>query len=195
VLVRDALRHGRRSRRRRSRDCGMGGAKADTPGDGLVRPVTAQRMPVEIERKFLILVAPEESPTTSARIRQGYLAAGADGEVRLRDSDGSFTLTVKSGEGVARGEAEIPLTVEQFERLWPATGGRRVEKRRTRVPLGDLVAEVDTYEGRLGGLVVVEVEFASLDEARAFVPPEWCGREVTCDAAYKNASLALRGRP
>jgi adenylate cyclase len=150
---------------------------------------------MEIERKFLLAEAPRDAGGASARLRQGYLAAGPGGEARVRDADGALTLTVKSGSGMERHEAEVPLMPEQFAALWPATEGRRIQKRRTLVPLDGLIAEVDEYEGGLAGLLVVEVEFASLEEARAFTPPEWFGREVTDDAAYKNASLALEGRP
>ena len=150
---------------------------------------------MEIERKFLVRMAPEVEGAVSKRLRQGYLASGHDGEVRVRDAGGSLTLTVKTGSGMVRGETEITLTPEQFEALWPATDGRRVEKVRTLVPVGGRVAELDMYEGRLAGLRVVEVEFDSTGDAEAFAPPDWFGREVTGDAAYKNASLALKGRP
>lgn len=33
-------------------------------------------------------------------------------------------------------------------------------------------AELDIYDGKLKGLVTVEVEFGSVDEAAAFVPPK-----------------------
>jgi adenylate cyclase len=89
----------------------------------------------------------------------------------------------------------VSLAAEQFETLWPATSGRRVEKRRYLLGIKGFVAEVDVYEGALAGLEVVEVEFADKDEAEAFVPPPWFGREVTEDAGYKNASLAMNGRP
>jgi CYTH domain-containing protein len=151
-------------------------------------------MPAEIERKFLVRLMPP-GPDASVAVRQGYLATGRDTEVRVRDAGGSATLTVKSGTGLARTETEVPLTAEQFGALWPATEGRRVEKRRSVIPVGDLSAELDVYEGGLDGLTVVEVEFESLDAAAGFAAPEWFGREVTGDDSYKNASLATRGRP
>jgi CYTH domain-containing protein len=150
---------------------------------------------MEIERKFLVRRVPDAPSAISARLRQGYLASGSEGEVRVRDAAGSLTLTVKSGAGLARAETEIDLTPEQFDVLWPATAGRRIEKVRTRQPVGAFTAEVDVYEGDLAGLVVVEVEFPSRDTAADFEAPEWFGTEVTEDAGYKNASLALRGRP
>ena len=150
---------------------------------------------MEIERKFLVAELPT-GDFPSSHIRQGYVAVAADGgEVRVRDRDGACLLTVKHGVGVVREEHETPISAELFEALWPATEGRRVEKRRLLVPLGPLAAEVDVFEGALAGLVVAEVEFASLEEARAFTPPAWFGADVSDDRRYKNQSLALHGAP
>ena len=76
-------------------------------------------------------------------------------------------------------EVERQLDADEAEALWPHTAGRRLEKRRHRVPLGDVVAEVDVYGGALDGLLVVEVEFPSEAAAAAFVAPPWFGEEVT----------------
>ncbi len=151
----------------------------------------------EVERKFLVDRVPAEvCAVESVRIRQGYLAVSSESEVRIRDSDGDYTLTVKSGRGIERAESEVQLLGTQFEKLWPMTEGHRVEKRRMRVALEDgLVAELDVYEGGLEGLVTVEVEFASRREADEFVPPSWFGEDVSEDHRYKNASLARFGSP
>jgi adenylate cyclase len=166
---------------------------------------------VEIERKFLVSGLPSglsgvpeglsgvpEGLSEGVALDQGYLVIGEGGlsEARLRREPGRLSLTVKHGHGLARGEYEVELSVEQFDALWPATSGRRLEKTRSRVPLWDgLVAEVDVYAGALAGLSVVEVEFSSESEAAAFVPPDWFGREVTEDDRYKNRRLATDGIP
>jgi adenylate cyclase len=154
---------------------------------------------VEIERKFRVERLPHGELEAASRtnIVQGYLVVGADGaEARVRRRDGAGTLTVKRGRGLARGEAEVALSDEQFDSLWPLTEGRRIEKTRYELPLDrGLVAEVDVYAGALAGLVVVEVEFGGEAEAAAFDAPAWFGPEVTDDDAYKNRSLAVDGRP
>ena len=150
---------------------------------------------MEIERKFLVREVPAGDHPAS-HIRQGYVAIASDGgEVRVRDRGGDCTLTVKHGVGVVREEHETVISADLFEALWPSTEGRRVEKRRVLVPLGRLTAEVDVFEGALAGLVVAEVEFATLEEAEAFVAPAWFGPEVSEDERYKNQSLALHGAP
>jgi adenylate cyclase len=150
---------------------------------------------VEVERKFLVPHPPELEGTESDEIEQGYLAVGADGEVRLRRKGDQPLLTAKRGSGISRDEAEVELDREAFERLWPLTEGRRLHKRRHVIPHGDLKIEVDVYEGDLEGLVVAEIEFDSEEEARGFEPPDWIGEEVTGDVRYLNETLATRGRP
>lgn len=151
---------------------------------------------MEIERKFLVTEPPRSlEAAPSVAILQGYLATGPDGEVRLRGAREVFTLTVKSGAGLVREERETPLTREQFDILWPATTGRRLEKRRYLVAADPLTYEIDVYDGALAGLTIAEVEFPGLDEALAFTPPDWFGAEVTEDVTYTNASLAMHGVP
>jgi adenylate cyclase len=157
----------------------------------------------EIERKFLLADFPVEKASDSRHIEQGYLATGCGPadllavSVRLRRVDGEAAfLTVKAGSGVARTEVELALTPSQFEALWPLTEGRRLTKTRYRVPLfGSVVAEVDTYEGSLKGLAIVEVEFSSKAQAKAFGQPAWFGKEVTEDPRYQNSALAISGIP
>lgn len=107
---------------------------------------------MKIERKFLVQSRPPDlGQYPSAFLRQGYLASGPEGEVRIRSA---------------------------------GTPSR----------LGAHAYEFDEYFGALGGLMTVEVEFETADDALAFEPPTWFGTEVTEDESYKNAALVL-GRP
>jgi len=94
-----------------------------------------------------------------------------------------------------RQEAEFMMSPQSFQRLWPLTQGRRLQKVRYDIEHADLVWEVDVYQKKMAGLKVVEIEFASEEEAAAFVVPVWFGREVTRDERYKNKNLALSGTP
>jgi CYTH domain-containing protein len=151
---------------------------------------------MEIEKKFVVRDLPAPQRLAEGEpIRQGYLAVGDNEEVRLRAKGALFFLTVKTGRGLVRGEYEVVLDATAFETLWPATEGRRLEKTRHRVPVAGGTAEVDVFGGTLSGLALVEVEFASVDEAQSFDPPPWFGAEVTEDDRYVNRSLACNGRP
>ena len=150
---------------------------------------------MEVERKFLVSEPPELDGSDADEIDQGYLAIGADGEVRVRRKGDRLLLTVKRGAGLSRQEAEVELDRRSFDELWPLTEGRRLHKRRHLVPHGALSVEVDVYDGDLEGLVVAEIEFPSEEEARAFDPPDWLGEEVTGDRRYLNETLATEGAP
>ena len=114
----------------------------------------------------------------------------------MRRRDAHAWLTVKSGGGRARVEEEIEIDSDRFERLWPLTEGRRVEKTRYEIPAGGgLVIELDVYAGALHGLVTAEVEFPSEEVAEAFTAPDWLGPDVTDDPRYKNQRLARDGAP
>jgi CYTH domain-containing protein len=152
--------------------------------------------PVEVERKWLVHTPPDLTAHQGKAVTQGYIALAEDGtEVRLRQIGEQFFQTVKSEGGLVRGEIEVELTKQQFEALWPATAGRRLEKTRYRVPWAGKQVEIDVYYGSLAGLVVAEVEFTSADESIPFTAPPWFGTEVTEDEAYKNVHLALHGKP
>ena len=69
--------------------------------------------------------------------------------------------------------------------------GRTIVKCRYRIPIGKYVAEVDKYLEDLEGLLVVEVEFNSLEDANNFEVPNWFGKEITEDLRYKNDNLAI----
>ena len=152
---------------------------------------------MEVERKYLLAAPPEGLDThESGRLEQGYLALDPAGaEVRVRRKGAKHMLTVKTGAGLARGEEEVALDAADFDRLWPLTEGRRVEKERFRLGGGGNGVELDVYRGALDGLVVAEIEFDSDKESEEFDPPAWLGREVTGDERFANQRLAVQGRP
>lgn len=151
--------------------------------------------PQEIERKFLVAAMPDLTAARRASLRQGYVTRPEDSiELRLRQSDATFVLCVKAGEGIVRSEREIALDAAQFDHLWPQTEGRRIEKVRWTGPLDhDLSFELDLFSGDLAPLALVEVEFTSRAQAEAFDPPAWFGPEVSDDPRFRNKALALSG--
>ncbi len=155
-----------------------------------------QRAPagVEIERKYLLSRLPERArEETPAEIDQGYLPGEQIQErvrrIVTRGGTGWFR-TVKLGAGVVRQEFEEPISEALFAALWPLTEGRRVRKRRYKVPDGALTWEVDEFLDR--ELALAEVELPAPDLVPAL--PEWLAsavvREVTDDPAYLNLNLA-----
>ena len=150
---------------------------------------------VEIERKFLVPLAPDWlSDHRAAEIEQGYLAIEGDEiEVRLRRLEERTFLTVKRGQGRRRIETEIEISSEGFAELWPLTEGRRIMKARHYVPSEAGMIEVDVYTGSLEGLIIAEIEFGSEELSESFGPLAWMGAEVTGKRAYANKNLATQG--
>lgn len=142
----------------------------------------------EIERKFYCDPVRRVGKRLSVqRIEQAYLDDTGGTELRLRRPGN--VLTLKNGRGLQRFEWEVILSSGEFEQLWPRTASR-VGKVRERYAWKAHTLEVDRYEGRLEGLVVAEVEFASVEQARDFKLPPVLGPEVTWDPRFKNRALA-----
>ena len=72
--------------------------------------------------------------------------------------------------------------------------GRILTKRRYEIPIEGtaLTIELDIFSGVYEGLILAEVEFPTEEEALAFVPPSWFGREVTYSGEYQNSVLAMK---
>lgn len=164
--------------------------------------VKQKKPPIEIERKFLVASLPEDvylSEMHSERIEQGYLANGSGkNTVRIRKKGDKYFETVKQKYGLnpaERMELEIELTEEQFNTLWPATEGKRVEKTRYYIPYEETVIELDVFEGDNAGYMLAEVEFPNVIDADLFVPPDWLGPDVTADGHFGNAHIAKTGFP
>lgn len=154
-------------------------------------------VPLEIERKFLVASLPPLDGLATQTVRQGYVTTSQDSvELRLRQKGAAWFLTVKSDGTLSRTEYETAISQAQFDTLWPATEGRRIEKTRHTGRLdGGEVFELDIFLGALAPLLLVEVEFTSAASAVGFAPPAWFGADVTMDKRYKNKSLASHGRP
>jgi CYTH domain-containing protein len=150
---------------------------------------------MEIERKYLVPQLPGQLEQYPAKkIAQGYLNISP--VIRIRRSDDEYYLTYK-GEGLmVREEYNLPLTREAYEHLLPKIDGLLIEKTRYLIALsGGLTAELDVFEGSLAPLVLVEVEFDTVEAANSFCPPDWFGEDVTNSGKYHNSTLSRQGLP
>lgn len=147
---------------------------------------------MEIERKYLVKSLPENlEQYEQKRISQGYICTNP--VVRIRRSNDDYFLTYKSCGLMAREEYEMPLTAEAYEHMLPKIDGILIDKIRYMIPLNEKhVAELDIFQGTLTPLRLVEVEFESIEEANAFVPPAWFGDDVTNSGEYHNSNLSKK---
>lgn len=147
-------------------------------------------MPVEIERKFLVEGDEWRSLGSGELYRQGYLVTEPDRTVRVRVVGDRAYLTIKGiSTGVSRLEYEYEIPLADAETLLDTLCMRPlIEKTRYRIPIGDLVWEVDEFAGENVGLVLAEVELT--DEAQTVTLPDWIGLEVSDDPRYFNSYLS-----
>ena len=153
-------------------------------------------MTLEIERKFLVETdAWRDAVESSQAIVQAYVAVDGDASMGVGIYDETRAeLTVKVGvSAMTRHEFEYATPVADARAMSEASRGRLIEKIRHILTIGGFVWEVDAYEGRLAGLVTAEVEMGSESDDPAL--PAWLGREVTGEAAWSNAMLAINGWP
>ncbi len=145
-------------------------------------------MGTEIERKFLVTGEAWKVPGPGVRFRQGYLSSDPWRVVRVRIAGDTAALTVKGRSvGSRRAEFEYGIPLEDARQLLEICEQPLIEKTRYRVPVGNLVWEIDEFHGANQGLAVAECELESEDQD---VPkPDWVGQEVTSDPRYFNSNL------
>lgn len=149
-------------------------------------------MAKEIERKFLVsdrrwrALADE-----GVAIRQAYVVAQEDRSLRVRlYGDGRARLTLKVGHAaLVRDEYEFAIDPAEAEDMLRHRVGNVIEKVRYKVPYGKHLWEIDVYGGVHSGLVIAEVELASIHDEPEM--PNWIGREVTGESRYSNQAMAF----
>ena len=127
---------------------------------------------MEIERKWLIEGFPAGLPLVAqAAMRQGYIATAP--AVRIRESTN---------------EAETPIDKALFQRLEAFIGKPLVTKafRAYALPGGETLEVSLVDEGLPTQFFYAEVEFPTVEAARAFTPPQGIGlgREMTEDEGF-----------
>ena len=144
---------------------------------------------MEIERKFIPETLPENLDSYKHhKIEQAYLNTAP--VVRIRKQDDDYILTYKSGGMMAREEYNLPLDEKSYNHLLKKADGNIISKTRYIIPIQDgLIAELDVFEGKFEGMLLVEVEFESIEQANSFEPPEWFGEDVTESKFFHNSYL------
>lgn len=157
-------------------------------------------MATEIERKFLVdpsaIWSTLETCETMRIIRQYYIVSSKEVAVRLRLDEGEdhAVLAVKNGINPMKMnevEFKIPRT-DYFKRLHEKTGFE-ISKTRYLLEFENRTWELDEFHGQLEGLMVAEIEADDAESITSF--PDWAVEEVTFDTSFKNAVMAVKGKP
>jgi CYTH domain-containing protein len=149
------------------------------------------------QRRFLLPSLPRTLARGTARLVEEHYLAGT--RLRLRrsispaavgpaeltlgqrmravsDRVSRVTLTEHIGEPLYAVLARLPADLLVWRQYWMDLSGRR--------------CSVDVFEGELAGLVLAQVEFGSVTEARRFPPPVYAVAEVTGDQRFCEEALA-----
>lgn len=148
-------------------------------------------IPVEHERRFLVVGNEWRREAVPSPIRQGYLGGSGRVSVRVRRRGEQAFLTLKSkSRGASRVEFEYPIPAEHADYLLSWGCDRLpIEKVRYEVTWGGRLWEIDEFQGANRGLVLAEIELDHPDEPLDF--PSWIGREITGDTRFSNSHLYL----
>ena len=133
-------------------------------------------MAKEIERKFLVADDSWRKGAMGKPYCQGYIAtAQADQSVRVRIAGERGYLTIKGPpQGLTRAEFEYEIPLGDAQAMLETLCQRPfIEKVRYRLPIGEVVWEIDEFEGANAGLIVAEIEMQS--EELPFERPDWLG--------------------
>ncbi len=143
---------------------------------------------MEIEKKFTVRSIPKLDEYDHRKIEQAYINRRPT--LRIRRQDDEYYFTYKGDGLMAREEYNLPLNEEAYYHLKEKADGKVITKTRYLIPYGGYTIELDVFEGELSPLVIAEVEFPSIEEAKSFTPPEWFDKDVTSDPKYQNSNLS-----
>jgi CYTH domain-containing protein len=177
-----------------------------TPLEPLPANDVASTVPLEIERKYLLLETPDlEHPTLLAGVRleyeTTYLKREGEWKERVRqveDPTGTHYYHTRKRRlhGIVQEEDEREVSFVEYETLRARRDPVRVVVKKTRIkfPYQERIWELDLYhEPVAAARLEVELE----DERDRPEPPVFLGslREVSADRRYSDRSLAKHGQP
>ncbi|SVC01778.1 uncharacterized protein METZ01_LOCUS254632 [marine metagenome] len=146
-------------------------------------------MPLEIERKFLVVSDDYRLTAKLVDIKQAYLSVDDNMAIRIRVEGIQASINIKSKKSErVNHEFEYVIPLDEAQFLIKMSPYLIIEKTRYLVEYKGKSWEVDEFHGDNEGLTVAEIELD--EENEEFDMPSWLGDEVTADYRYLNSSLA-----
>ena len=150
---------------------------------------------IELELTFLAKRLPQEIKSVKPeRLIDIYIPERSlHPRLRLRQMGTSYEVTKKTplddGDASAQTEHTIKLDKDEFEAL-ASCSSRKVVKDRYRILLEGSQAELDVFQDKLHGLVLIDFEFASEADKATFTPTAACLVDVTQETFIAGGKLA-----
>ena len=146
-------------------------------------------MPLEIERKYLVVSDDYKLSARIVEIKQAYLSIDENMTIRVRLEGIQASINIKSKESERiNNEFEYVIPLDEAQSLIRMSPYPLIEKTRHVVEYQGKIWEVDEFHADNEGLTVAEIELD--DENEVFKSPPWLGEEVTADYRYLNSNLA-----
>jgi CYTH domain-containing protein len=148
---------------------------------------------IELERTFLLRNIPGLKGCGRIEVEDLYIPKVVNHPtVRIRKIGSRMEITkktpAKGSDSSEQNENTIPLSSEEYGVLSKLPGNELL-KTRYFFRVGDTVAEIDIFHGKLEGLAMVDFEFSSRQAMEAFQPPAFCLAEVTQEHALAGGML------
>ncbi|OUL20204.1 CYTH domain-containing protein [Nostoc sp. 106C] len=146
-------------------------------------------MAKEIERKFLVNGDSWRKLAEGTLFVQGYISTAKQATVRVRIVGNQGYLTIKGiSVKYSRSEFEYPIPLADAQEMLDTLCDRPlIEKIRYRIEYGNLIWEIDEFDGVNKGLILAEVELSH--EQQKIELPIWIGEEVSDNPKYFNSNL------
>lgn len=155
---------------------------------------------LEIERKFLIDGFPIGLMLLKhLEMEQAYLSI--EPEIRIHKAVDVSTgktdvrLTLKGNGELTRAEMMTDINEDFYYDAMGLMGVNAIKKEYRAYKLGSWVLEVAHVDpGTQNEFFYAEIEFPTEEEAKAFIPPKYLGREITFNEDYKMKNYWKRTR-
>jgi CYTH domain-containing protein len=138
---------------------------------------------IELELTYLAKSLPDLKDCDHKEIIDIFIPTNAvRPTLRIRKSGDNYEITKKimvNNDPSHHTEETTTLTAEEFEELSQKLEGKRTHKHRYYYPFQGKTAEIDIFQGKLKGLVVIEFEFNSAEEKNSFKMPDFCLADIT----------------
>ena len=142
---------------------------------------------IEIEKRFLAKYIPSDLDISKGvELKDIYIPITSnDKKMRIRRKGNTFEITkkvpLKDGDLSVQEEQTIPLTKEEYE-AFKNIEGSIASKLRVEYQYKEQVFEFDIFKELLEGIVLIDIEFSSVEEFEKFEVPDFCLCDVTQDS-------------
>jgi len=162
--------------------------------DRLTRQPSSRKLKInEIERKFLVSELPDISILKRYTSERYLLQSSGELEERITHSgDKYFYERKRIISDTERTREKREISESEFNGLKARAYGRLV--RDTLLIREHPKTVIQVYKEEYEGLVRVEVEFETQDDADQFKPDTWMGREITGTLIARDSSLGRMTR-